>query len=75
MATGAARGNTISRGIPGAGIFISSEDRNNETGNGTTIECPDNSHTAAVIIFVVSGLGIFANIVIMFLILARKSLR
>ncbi|CAB4070491.1 unnamed protein product [Lepeophtheirus salmonis] len=75
MATGSARGNTISRGIPGAGIFISSEERNNETSNGTAIECPDNSHSAAVIIFVVSGLGITANIVIMFLILTRKSLR
>ena len=64
--------NTVSRGIPGAGIFIGKEI--NAT-NGTVIECPENAETAAAIIFVVAGLGMGANVMIMFLILARRNLR
>ena len=67
------RGNTISRGIPGAGSFVEQE-RNNGT-NGTTIECRENAEQAAGIIFLVAGLGIGANVLIMFLILTRRSLR
>ena len=66
-------GNTISRGIPGAGIF-GADERQNQT-NGTTIECRENAEQAAGIIFLVAGLGIGANILIMFLILTRRSLR
>eukprot|EP00093_Oithona_nana_P003625 03625.XXX_87767_82707_1 [CDS] Oithona nana genome sequencing. len=66
------RGNTISRGIPGAGIFVG-EERN--ATNGTTIECRENAEQAAGIIFLVAGLGIGANVLLMFLIVTRRSLR
>ena len=66
-------GNTKSRGIPGAGMPGGLEDRN--ATNGTTIECRENAEQAAGIIFLVAGLGIGANILIMFLILTRRSLR
>ena len=65
------RSNTLSRGIPGAGI---PEDPRNET-NVTVIECRENAGQAAGIIFVVAGLAIAANCIVMFLILSRKSLR
>ena len=61
------------RGIPGAGIFAT-EDRSNAT-NQTVIQCPENAETAAGIIFAVAGLGIAANLMVMFLILARRNLR
>ena len=67
------RTNTVSRGIPGAGIYQGEDLRGNAT--NTTIECPENAETSAGIIFLVAGLGIGANVMIMFLILARKSLR
>ena len=66
------RGNTISRGIPGAGIFVG-EERN--ATNGTTIECRENAEQAAGIIFLVAGLGIGATVLLMFLIVTRRSLR
>ena len=66
--------NKVSRGIPGAGVFQGiDEGRANAT--NATIECQDNAETAAGIIFIVAGLGIGANVMIMFLILARKNLR
>ena len=65
-------GNIASRGIPGAGIF-GLEDVRNVT--NSTIQCEENAETAAGIIFLVAGLGIGANVVIMFLILARRGLR
>ena len=67
------RGNTISRGIPGAGIFVGEQERN--ATNGTTIECRENAEQAAGIIFLVAGLGIGANLLLMFLIVTRRSLR
>ena len=67
------RGNTISRGIPGAGIFVGEQERN--ATNGTVIECRENAEQAAGIIFLVAGLGIGANVLVMFLILTRRSLR
>ena len=67
------RTNTVSRGIPGAGIFQGEEFVFNATNK--TIECQENPETAAGIIFLVSGLGIGANVMIMFLILVRKNLR
>ena len=73
MSTGRS-GNTISRGIPGAGIFGTEPIDRNAT-NGTTIECRENAEQAAGIIFLVAGLGIGANVLIMFLILTRRSLR
>lgn len=69
----ASRSNTVSRGIPGAGIFGGDQERN--ATNGTTIECRENAEQAAGIIFLVAGLGIGANVLIMFLILSRRSLR
>jgi hypothetical protein len=69
----ASRSNTVSRGIPGAGIFGGDQERN--ATNGTTIECRENAEQAAGIIFLVAGLGIGANVLIMFLILTRRSLR
>ena len=67
------RSNTVSRGIPGAGIFVGEQDRNGT--NTTVIECQDNASTAAGIIFLVAGLGIGANIFVMLLVLSRKNLR
>jgi len=69
------RVNTVSRGIPGAGIFEGVERGAANASNVTVIECPENAATAAGVIFLVSGLGIAANVFIMFLILARKGLR
>ena len=66
-------GNTISRGIPGAGIFVGEQERN--VTNVTTIECRENAEQAAGIIFLVAGLGIGANVLLMFLIVTRRSLR
>ena len=66
------RVNTVSRGIPGAGSF-DEEFVYNSTNK--TIECHENPETSAGIIFLVSGLGIGANVMIMFLILVRKNLR
>ena len=74
MKSMSSRTNTVSRGIPGAGIFQGEDLRGNAT-NATAIECPDNAEQAAGIIFLVAGLGIGANVMIMFLIVARKSLR
>ena len=45
----ASRSNTVSRGIPGAGIFGGDQERN--ATNGTTIECRENAEQAAGIIF------------------------
>ena len=63
----------MSRGIPGAGIFVGTEDRN--ASNSSTVQCHENSETAAGIIFLVAGLGIGTNIMVMFLIIARRNLR
>ncbi len=68
------RVNTVSRGIPGAGIF-DTDPRGANASNVTVIECQEDPETAAGIIFLVAGLGIAANVMIMFLILARRSLR
>ncbi len=61
-----------SRGLPGPGIFVLPEERN---ATNSTIECLQNAETAASIIFIVAGLGIAANVIVMFFILARRSLR
>ncbi len=66
-------GNTVSRGIPGAGIFVGEKDVN--ATNRTTIECREHAEQAAGIIFLVAGIGIGANVLMMLLILTKKSLR
>ena len=70
------RVNTVSRGIPSAGGFQGAEERANST-NATVIICPDpdEGEKAAAIIFTLAGLGITMNLVVMMLILTRKSLR
>lgn len=74
MKMSSSRTNTVSRGIPGAGVFQDDDGTRNVT-NGTDIECRENAETASGIIFLVAGLGILANVMMMFLILGRRSLR
>ena len=73
--SGGSRVNTVSRGIPGAGIFDTDLRGSGNDSNATVIQCQEEPETAAGIIFLVAGLGIGANVMIMFLILARRSLR
>jgi hypothetical protein len=65
--------NTVSRGIPGAGIFGGEQDKNGT--NQTQIECQEDPFSAAGIIFLVSGLGMSANLFVMILIMSRRRLR
>jgi len=65
--------NTISRGIPGAGIFGSEPEKNGT--NATVIECQEDPSAAAGIIFLVAGLGMVANFFVMMLIMSRRKLR
>ena len=65
--------NTVSRGIPGAGIFGGEPDRNGT--NKTDIECQEEPFSAAGIIFLVSGLGMSANLFVMMLVMSRRRLR
>ena len=61
------------RALPGLGIGIKDD---NDTANATEVmDCRDNAEQAAGIIFVVAGMAIAANVIVMFLILSRKSLR
>ena len=67
------RGSKASRAIPGLGIGYG-EQGSNAT-NVTVIICQENAETAATILFLVAGIGIAANMMVMFFILARKGLR
>ena len=64
--------NKASRAIPGLGSY---GDSSNNATNVTVIICQENAETAATILFLVAGIGIAANMMVMFFILARKGLR